>query len=135
MNYSESRSLGLAARLKIRPGLAFGVIIVVALGAFEMFNYSTTEYALKDLLGNLTFFSINWATILSIAFCGIDFAGIARLFTPHFDNPALRLGDDAGKGAGVAEERERGGEAGPAGESGGLVQFHHWIESGRTWHF
>ncbi len=83
MNYSDSRSLGLAARLRLRPGLAFGVIIIVALGAFEMFNYSTTEYALNDLLGNLTFFSINWATILSIAFCGIDFAGIARLFTPQ----------------------------------------------------
>jgi hypothetical protein len=50
--------------------------------AFEAFNYSTTEYALKDVLGDLTFLGLKWATILSIAFCGIDFAGIARLFTP-----------------------------------------------------
>jgi hypothetical protein len=26
---------------------------------------------------------IRWATILAIAFCGIDFAGVARLFTPE----------------------------------------------------
>jgi hypothetical protein len=26
---------------------------------------------------------MRWATILAIAFCGIDFAGIARIFTPE----------------------------------------------------
>ena len=66
-----------------RRGLIFGVMIVTALLAFEMFNYSTTEYALSDLLGSLKFFGLRWATILAIAFCGIDFAGIARLFTPE----------------------------------------------------
>ncbi len=70
-------------RLKISRGLAFGLIILSALIAFEIFNYSTTEYALEDLLGNLTFLGIPWATILAIAFCGIDFAGIARLHTPE----------------------------------------------------
>jgi hypothetical protein len=72
----------------IRPsrGFAFGVIILVALAAFEIFNFSTTEYALADLLGNLTFLGISWATILAIAFCGIDFAGIARLHTPEAGN-------------------------------------------------
>ena len=34
-------------------------------------------------LGALKFVGISWATILTIAFCGIDFAGIARLFTPQ----------------------------------------------------
>ena len=82
MNLSDSRS-GLFSRVRIRPGLAFAFIILAALCAFEMFNYSTTEYALKDLLGNLKFMEISWSTILSIAFCGIDFAGIARLFTPE----------------------------------------------------
>ncbi len=53
-----------------------------ALLAFEIFNYSTTEYALTDLLGDMRFAGLHWSTILSIAFCGIDFAGIARLFTP-----------------------------------------------------
>lgn len=69
--------------LRFKRGLIFGSIIVAALLAFEIFNYSTTEFALSDLLGDLKFIGIRWATILSIAFCGIDFAGIARLFTPQ----------------------------------------------------
>jgi hypothetical protein len=69
-------------QVRIRRGLVFGAIIIGALLAFEIFNYSTTEFALTDLLGDLKFAGIRWATILSIAFCGIDFAGIARLFTP-----------------------------------------------------
>jgi len=73
----------LTGRLQIRRGLLFGLLIVTALMAFELFNYSTTDFALSDLLGELSFLGIRWATILSIAFCGIDFAGIARLFTPE----------------------------------------------------
>ena len=61
----------------------FGFMILGALLAFEVFNFSTTEFALNDVLGNLSFMGIGWATILSIAFCGIDFAGIARIFTPE----------------------------------------------------
>lgn len=68
---------------RLQPGIAFVVIIFSALVAFEIFNYSTTEHALRDLLGNLQFAGIPWATILAFAFCGIDFAGIARLFTPE----------------------------------------------------
>lgn len=74
------RSLG---KIKLRPGLIFGMITLSALVAFEIFNYSTTDYALRDLLGDLHFGGIRWATILALAFCGIDFAGIARLFTPE----------------------------------------------------
>jgi hypothetical protein len=76
-------------RIRVHRGLAFGIIIIAALLAFEIFNYSTTEFALNDLLGGLSFLGIQWATILAIAFCGIDFAGIARLFTPeeHADEP------------------------------------------------
>jgi hypothetical protein len=70
-------------RFRLNRGLAFGVIIVAALLAFELFNYSTTDYALGDLLGKLSFMGVQWSTILAIAFCGIDFAGIARLFTPE----------------------------------------------------
>jgi hypothetical protein len=73
----------LSSRMQLRRGLLFGLLIVTALLAFELFNYSTTDFALSDLLGDLTFMGIRWATILSIAFCGIDFAGIARLFTPE----------------------------------------------------
>jgi hypothetical protein len=80
MNRSFSR---LFNRAHLSRGLFFGILIIAALLAFEAFNYSTTEFALSDLLGDLTFAGIRWATILSIAFCGIDFAGIARLFTPE----------------------------------------------------
>lgn len=80
----QNRSLSTALfRIRIQRGLAFGVIIITALLAFEIFNYSTTVFALTDLLGDLDFLGIRWATILAIAFCGIDFAGIARLFTPE----------------------------------------------------
>ena len=77
-------------RMQMRRGLLFGMLIVTALLAFEVFNYSTTDFALTDVLGELKFVGIRWATILSIAFCGIDFAGIARLFTPEQgrDEPA-----------------------------------------------
>lgn len=75
------------SHIRLQRGLAFGVIIVGALIAFEAFNYSTTDFALNDLLGELEFFGVRWATILAIAFCGIDFAGIARLFTPEENQP------------------------------------------------
>ncbi len=84
MSYSSSRFFNQNKLFgRVRPATIFAVIILTALLAFEIFNFSTTEYALKDLLGNLQFLGLNWATILSIAFCGIDFAGIARLFTPE----------------------------------------------------
>lgn len=71
-------------------GWLLGGLLLVALLFFEMFNYSTTDFALRDLLGDLRFVGLRWATILAIAFCGIDFAGIARLFTPEQgrDEPA-----------------------------------------------
>ena len=83
---SASRSLGLRIKELLRnlnAGLAFLAIIFGALIAFEIFNYSTTDHALQDLLGGLQFGGMRWSTILAIAFCGIDFAGIARLFTPE----------------------------------------------------
>lgn len=67
----------------LKRGALFGRIIFGALMAFEIFNYSTTDFALRDVLGNLNFSGLRWSTILSLAFCGIDFAGIARLFTPE----------------------------------------------------
>jgi hypothetical protein len=74
---------GMIQRFRFQRGLVFGLLIVTALLAFEIFNYSTTDYALSDLLGDLKFVGIRWSTILALAFCGIDFAGIARLFTPE----------------------------------------------------
>ena len=73
----------LSNRLRLNRFSIFGLIIIGALLAFEIFNYSTTDFALNDLLGDLHFAGLRWSTILAIAFCGIDFAGIARLFTPE----------------------------------------------------
>ncbi len=71
-------------------GALFGTILVAALVAFEIFNFSTTQFALLDILGDMHFAGIRWATILALAFCGMDFAGIARIFTPEQgrDEPA-----------------------------------------------
>lgn len=73
----------LLAKVNRNRGMLFGVLIVFALFSFEIFNFSTTEFALNDLLGDLSFANVRWATILAVAFCGIDFAGIARLLTPE----------------------------------------------------
>jgi hypothetical protein len=75
---------------KFNRGAAWGMMIIGALLSFEVFNFSTTQFALHDMLGDLTFAGLRWATILAIAFCGIDFAGIARIFTPEQgrDEPA-----------------------------------------------
>ncbi len=98
---------------KVKPshGLIFGIIILGALLAFEIFNYSTTDYALTDLLGDLRFLDLRWATILAIAFCAIDFAGIARLFTP------VTKSDGAGE-AGIARLFTPVTKSDGAGEAG-----------------
>jgi hypothetical protein len=70
-------------RIQVKRGVVFGLLIITALVAFEIFNYSTTDFALTDLLGDLRFWGVRWSTILAFAFCGIDFAGIARMFTPE----------------------------------------------------
>jgi hypothetical protein len=58
-----------------------GIIFLIALIAFESFNFDTTEFALQTLLGDVSFLGLQWATILAIAFCAIDFAGLSRIFT------------------------------------------------------
>lgn len=86
MKRSASNSISFthfSKRINYSRGKLFGFLIIAALLAFELFNYTTTDFALNDLLGGLSFSGIRWATILAIAFCGIDFAGIARLFTPQ----------------------------------------------------
>ena len=74
----------------LKRGAIFGSILFTALMAFEVFNFSTTQFALLDMLGDLKFAGMRWATVLAVAFCGIDFAGIARIFTPEQgrDEPA-----------------------------------------------
>ena len=74
----------------LNRGAAWGLMIIGALAAFEIFNFSTTEFALRDVLGDLAFVSLRWSIVLAIAFCAMDFAGIARIFTPERgkDEPA-----------------------------------------------
>lgn len=75
-------------RVKMNRSTIFGVMIFGALIAFEAFNFTTTDFALTDLLGDLRFLGLRWAMILALAFCGMDFAGIARLFTPERERNA-----------------------------------------------
>ncbi len=70
-------------RSRFTRQLLIGSILILALLAFEMFNFDTTRYALQSLLGDVRFATLTWATILAVAFCAIDFAGLARLFTPE----------------------------------------------------
>ena len=71
---------------QIRSAGIYSAIIFLALIAFEAVNYSTTAFALRDLLGNLKFLGIRWSTLLALAFCSLDFAGIARLVTQKGHN-------------------------------------------------
>ncbi len=83
---NRSLNISLSAFLRgasLRRGAIFGSILVAALVAFEISNYGITSYTLRDILGDLQFGGIRWASILAFAFCCIDFAGIARIFTPE----------------------------------------------------
>ncbi len=80
---NKNNLFGILQGSRLNRGMIWGILIIAALLAFEIFNYSTTDFALSDLLGDLRFAGMRWSTILAIAFCGIDFAGIARLFTPE----------------------------------------------------
>ena len=84
--YRRNAGAGLLALFRGRRfnrGAAWGMMIIGALLAFEIFNFSTTQFALRDVLGDLTFAGMRWASLLAVACCGIDFAGIARIFTPE----------------------------------------------------
>ncbi|MDO9263450.1 MAG: hypothetical protein Q7U02_05755, partial [Desulfosalsimonadaceae bacterium] len=60
MNLTTTRSffrnpLQSLAKSRVRSNTVYGMIIILAMIAFEAFNYGTTNYALKDLLGDLRF--------------------------------------------------------------------------------
>lgn len=71
---------GLNTRIPLPKISLYGILMIGALFAFESFNYGTTEFALADLLGDLHFAGVAWSTILALAFCGMDIAGVVRLF-------------------------------------------------------
>jgi hypothetical protein len=58
----------------------FGLVIVIGLIAFDIFNFATTQNALNSFsLGSL--WGIRMSIALAVAFCAIDLAGLASLFT------------------------------------------------------
>ena len=59
----------------------FTIMMLAALIALECFSFSTTEFALGNMLGDMGMGLLHWSTILSLAFCGMDLAGISRLLT------------------------------------------------------
>lgn len=82
-----SRGPGVAAGISpVRAQTAIGLLFLLALLAFEIFNFDTTRYALSDFLGDASFAGLRWATILAIAFGAIDFAGLVRFFLPEEDD-------------------------------------------------
>ena len=63
MNLTATRTgirnpLDILSRTRVRSTAVYSGIIILALLAFEAFNYSTTAYALRDLLGDLRFAGI-----------------------------------------------------------------------------
>lgn len=80
---TNERFVSALANLNVSRKLVAGIILLVALLAFELFNFDTTRFALQNLLGEVSFAGLKWATILAVAFCAIDFAGLTRLFTPE----------------------------------------------------
>jgi hypothetical protein len=80
---TDERFAGALVQLNFSRKLVAGIILLVALVAFELFNFDSTRYALQSLLGEVSFAGVKWATILAVAFCAIDFAGLTRLFTPE----------------------------------------------------
>ena len=78
--YHDGRAIIIDFRRIAAILLDVGMLLAVALVAFEIFNFSTTRYALASLLGDVNFAGLRWATILAIAFCAIDFASLLRFF-------------------------------------------------------
>jgi hypothetical protein len=79
-HYPYSHTVTIDMRRIAAVLLDVGLLLAVALVAFEIFNFSTTRYALANLLGDVSFISLRWATILAIAFVAIDFASLLRFF-------------------------------------------------------
>ena len=63
--------------MKMKTGLL--IIIGLSFISFEMFNFITTLTAFSDILGDLSFLGIPCGFILTVAFCGIEFGGVARI--------------------------------------------------------
>jgi len=88
-HYPYGRTVTIDLKRIISVLLDASLLLAVALVAFEIFNFSTTRYALANLLGEVSFASVRWATILAIAFCAIDFASLSRFFAVRHEGENL----------------------------------------------
>jgi hypothetical protein len=80
---------GLTGARRLSRGAAWGIMIVAALLAFEVFTSAPpSSPCRRPRRSDLR--QLRWSTVLAIAFCAMDFAGIARMFTPErgCDEPA-----------------------------------------------
>lgn len=66
-----------------RKTAVIATILTLAVLGFELFNFDTTRFALSHLMGGRTFAGLSWATVLALAFCSLDLAGLVRVFTPE----------------------------------------------------
>ena len=69
------------ASLRDRSINAYTLVMLAALIAFECFNFSTTDFALQGMFGIMGMGALRWSTILALAFCGMDLAGITKLLS------------------------------------------------------
>ena len=82
LSFAPGAASGVRSPGLIRRQTAIGLLLIAALLAFEVFNFDTTRFALANLLGDVNFVGLRWASVLALAFCAIDFAGLAHLFAP-----------------------------------------------------
>ena len=72
--------------IRTRSNALYMGMIILALAGFEIFNFSTTDFALRDILGNQGSGMLAWPMVLSLAFCGMDIAGIAKILATPREN-------------------------------------------------
>ncbi len=78
--------------VRTRSNSLYMAVIILALAAFEFFNFSATDFALRDILGNQGSGLLTWSTILALAFCGMDIAGIAKILASPKEDTGERSG-------------------------------------------
>ena len=72
------KRLDLPPFLKKLTSVQIGMILGLLL--FETFNFDTSRFALKSILGDQQFVGLSWASILAVAFCAIDSLSLIQLF-------------------------------------------------------
>jgi hypothetical protein len=84
MKSALSRGSQVVSMRRLRVGIGVvGWLLLGAFFAFELFNYSTTKYALTDILGAAALFGLRWDTLLSLLFCTIDLGAFVRFVRPE----------------------------------------------------